>query len=82
MRIKGEFHPGRYLETKGPDKKVLLVMTEWRICLPKIEQRTSPESPEIGVSPPQEDVKAEPGGDAGHCACRGLMSCDWQTTSC
>lgn len=32
------------------------------------KDRTSPESPEIGVGPPKEDVKAEPGGDAGHCA--------------
>lgn len=46
---------------------MLLVILGWRKCTPKTEQRASPESPEIGVSPLQEDVKAEPGGDAGHC---------------
>lgn len=33
------------------------------------KDRTSPESPEIGVGPLKEGAKAEPGGDAGRCAC-------------
>lgn len=30
------------------------------------KDRSSPESPAIGVGPPQEDVEAEPGGGAVH----------------